>query len=319
MEYRDYYKVLGVDRTATKEQIKKAYRSLALKYHPDRNQGDKQAEEKFKELNEAYQVLSDPEKRTRYDALGESYNRYQQRGGAPGGFNWEDWYARGAPGQTYGSPGNVQFDMGDLNDFLKGGFSEFFTRIFGGSPDYARTQAGSQARRSQIEKPSFEQELEITFQEAYQGTTRRLEMDGHRLEVKIPRGAKTGTRVRVADVIPTAEQGKKGDLFLVIRVIEDPKYERKGDNLTTEVPVDLYTAVLGGEIPVETLSGKVVLTIPAGTQPGQTFRLAGRGMPHLRTPDVFGDLLARVKVVIPRNLTQKERELFMELAGSTQK
>ena len=326
MEYRDYYKVLGVDRTATKEQIKKAYRSLALKYHPDRNQGDQQAEEKFKELNEAYQVLSDPEKRTRYDALGESYNRYQQRGGAPGGFNWEEWYARGTSGQAYGSPnqaygtpGNVQFDMGDLNDFLKGGFSEFFTRIFGGSQEYARTQTGSQARRSQIEKPSFEQELEITIQEAYQGTTRKLELDGRRLEVKIPRGARTGTRVRVADVVPTTEQGKKGDLFLVIRVIEDPRYERKGDNLTMDVPVDLYTAVLGGEITVETLSGKVVLTIPAGTQPGQTFRLAGRGMPRLRTPDVFGDLLARVKVVIPRNLTQKERELFTELARSPRK
>jgi curved DNA-binding protein len=319
MEYRDYYKVLGVDRSATKEQIKKAYRSLALKHHPDRNPGDKQAEEKFKELNEAYQVLSDPEKRARYDALGESYNRYQQRGGAPGGFNWEDWYARGTPGQAYGSPGNIQFDMGDLNDILKGGFSEFFTRIFGGSPDFSRTQSGSQPRRSQVEKPSFDQELEISFQEAYQGTTRKLEMEGRRLEVKIPRGAKTGTRVRVADVVPTTEQGKKGDLFLVIQVMEDPNFERKGDDLTTEVPVDLYTAVLGGEIPVETLSGKVVLTIPAGTQPGQTFRLAGRGMPHLRTPDVFGDLFVRVKVVIPRNLTQKEREMFLELARFTRK
>lgn len=319
MEYRDYYKVLGVERSATKEQIKKAYRNLAMKYHPDRNQGDKQAEEKFKELNEAYQVLSDPEKKSRYDALGESYNRYQQRGGAPGGFNWEDWYARGTPGQTYGTPGNVQFDMGDLNDFFKGGFSEFFTRIFGGSQEFRRAQAGSQTGRGQIEKPSFDQDLEITIQEAYQGTTRKLDMDGRHLEVKIPRGAKTGTRVRVADVLPTTQEGVKGDLFLVIRVIDDPRYERKGDDLTMEVPVDLYTAVLGGEVPVETLNGKVVLTIPPGTQPGQTFRLAGRGMPHLRTQDVYGDFMARVKVVIPRNLTQKERELFTELARSTRK
>jgi curved DNA-binding protein len=319
MEYRDYYKVLGVERTATKEQIKKAYRNLALQFHPDRNPGDKQAEEKFKEINEAYQVLSDPEKRGRYDALGESYNRYQQRGGTPGGFNWEDWYVRGTPGQSSGSPGNVQFDMGDLNDFLKGGFSEFFTRIFGGSPEFARTQAGSQARRRQIEKPSLDQDLEITIQEAYIGTSRKLDMGGRRLEVKIPRGARTGTRVRVADVLETSEEGVKGDLFLVVRVLEDPRFERKGDDLITEVPVDLYTAVLGGEIPVETLSGKVVLTIPPGTQPGQTFRLGGRGMPQLRAPEVFGDLLARVKVLIPRSLTQKERELFTELARAVQK
>ncbi len=314
MEYKDYYKTLGVERASSKEEIKKAYRKLALQYHPDKNPGNKAAEEKFKEINEAYQVLSDQDKRSRYDALGESYSSYQQRGGTPGNFNWEDWYANRAAGATGGS---VQFDVGDLNEFLRGGFSEFFTRIFGGSPGFNRTQAGQQTNRSRIEKPSYEQGVEISLLEAYQGTRRTLEMDGRRLEVEIPRGARTGTRVRVPDVIPTGPQSPKGDLFLLIRVADDPKYERKGDDLQTDAEVDLVAAVLGGEVNVETLSGKVVLTIPPGTQPGQVFRLAGKGMPHLKNPQSFGNLLARIKVTIPRQLTQRQRELFQELARNS--
>jgi curved DNA-binding protein len=316
MEYKDYYKVLGVERSANEEQIKKAYRKLALQYHPDRNPGNKASEDKFKEINEAYQVLSDAEKRARYDALGESYTRHQQRGGAPGNFNWEDWYtAGGAPGASTG--GNINYDMGELNEILRGGFSDFFSRIFGGTPEFRRAAAGKQADQARFQKPSHDQELEISLYEAFHGTQRTVDMEGRRLEVKIPPGARTGTRVRVADVIPAGAQGQKGDLYLVIRVAGDPRYERKSDDLYMDVPVDLTTAVLGGEVNVETLSGKVVLTIPAGTQPGQTFRLAGRGMPHLKNPTVHGDILARIKVNIPRNLTDRQRELFNEIARTT--
>ena len=313
MDYKDYYKILGVDRKANEDEIKKAYRKLAVKYHPDKNPGDSKAEDKFKEINEAYQVLGDADKKARYDALGESYSRYQQHGGAPGGFNWEQWYTPGGPGG--GVPGgNVQFEVGDLNDFLRGGFSEFFTRIFGGDPGFRRTQSAQQAQRGRIEKPSYDQEVEISLQEAYSGTSRRIEIEGRRIDVKIPRGARNGTRVRVADVLTTSMQGVKGDLYLAIHVSEDNRFERKGDNLVKELPIELYTAVLGGEVQIETLSGSVVLTIPAGTQPGQTFRLVGRGMPKLKKPDEFGDLLVKAKIAIPRKLTEAQKELFKKLA-----
>jgi curved DNA-binding protein len=309
MDYRDYYQVLGVGKAADEKEIKQAYRKLALKFHPDRNQGDKQAEEKFKEINEAYQVLSDPEKRQRYDQLGDSYTRYTQHGGAPGNFNWADWYAQNPVGRS----GNVRVEMGGLEDFLggTGSFSDFFRRIFGGMPE-AYPSANREGARPQPQKPSYEQETEITLLEAYQGSTRRFEINGRRLEVKIPAGAKTGTKVRVADAVP-ATQGQKGDLYLVIKVMDDPHFERKGEDLYTDASLDLFTAVLGGETTVPTMSGNIVLTIPPGTQPGQTFRLTGRGMPHLKKPGAQGDLFVRIKVSIPRNLTPKQQELFQQL------
>jgi curved DNA-binding protein len=310
MEYKDYYKTLGVERKATKDEIKRIYRKLALKYHPDRNPGNAQAEEKFKEINEAYQVLSDPEKRARYDQLGESYSHWQQRGAPSGGFNWEDWFTQ-APGG-----GGVRVDVGNLDDMFGGGFSEFFRRIFGGAPDMGPMSPGQRmpARRTRAEKPAYQQETEISLTEAFKGTTRRFEVSGRRLEVKIPPGARTGTKVRVADAIPTSASGSSADLFLVIRVADDHRFERKGSDLHTEVSIDLYSAVLGGEITVPTLGGNVVLTIPEGTQPGQSIRLAGRGMPNLKDPQTFGDLFVHIKVKIPRNLSSRQKELFHELS-----
>jgi curved DNA-binding protein len=309
MEYKDYYKVLGVERTASKEEIKRAYRKLALKTHPDRNPGDSKAEEHFKEINEAYQVLSDQEKRSRYDQLGESYTQWQRGGASAGGFNWEDWF-------TTKPTGNVR--VGGLEDILGSEFSEFFRRIFGGMSDMGgpATVRGSVQRNQRIATPSYQQEVTISLTEAFQGTTRRIEIDGRRLEVKIPPGAKTGTKVRVANTIPTGMSGQKGDLYLVIRVAEDPRFQVKGNDLHTEVPIDLYTAVLGGEVTVHTLSGNVVLTIPAGIQPGQTIRLTGRGIPRLNSPHNIGDLFVHIKVKIPSNLTPRQKELFQELKRS---
>ena len=315
MEYKDYYQLLGVERKASEGEIKRSYRKLALKYHPDRNPNDKQAEDKFKEINEAYQVLSDPEKRARYDQLGESYSTWQQRG-APGGFNWEDWYAQ--------NPGGVRVEYRDLGDILGGGglgdFSEFFRRIFGGAPDVDQVLREQGRGRRQGGRPvaprSYQQEVMVSLQGAFQGTTRRIELDGRRLEVKIPPGARTGTKVRVAEAISTSREARKSDLYLLIRVADDPRFERKGDDLHTEVPVDLYTAVLGGEVTVPTLTGNVVLTIPAGTQSGKIFRLTSRGMPHLKNPNQFGDLFVQVNVTIPRNLTPRQRELFEEISHS---
>ncbi len=311
MDYKDYYKILGVERSAKDTEIKKAYRKLALKYHPDRNPGDKTAEEKFKEINEAYQVLSDSQKRGRYDQLGQAYSTWQQGGGSPGNFNWEDWYTRNAGGQ-----GGVRVDMGNLDDlFGGGGFSDFFESIFGGlgRSGSAGTRTRRQSANMRPAPMNYEQPVGISFQEAYQGGLRTIQVDGRRLEVKIPAGAKTGTRVRVAGGGPSSQGGQAGDLYLVIDVAADPRFERRENDLYTEASVDLYTAALGGEVNVSTPGGNVLLTIPPGTQPGQSFRLSGRGMPHLRSPKTFGDLYVRVKVTIPRKITSEQRALFEKL------
>jgi curved DNA-binding protein len=307
MEYKDYYKILGVSRNAGEAEIKRAYRKLALKHHPDRNPGDKKAEETFKEINEAYQVLSDPEKRRRYDQLGDSYLRWQQRGAPSGGFNWEDWFTQPQPGR------NVRVEVGDLGDiFAEGGlgdFSEFFRRIFGGMGSMASPFQSAGARPRQ----AFQQEIDISLQEAYTGTTRKIQIDSRQREVIIPRGARTGTKVRVAEAISTSPNQPKSDLYLVIRVANDPRFERNGNDLHTEVKIDLFTALLGGEVTVPTFAGNLLLTIPPGTQPGQTFRLSGKGMPILKNPDAYGDLFVKVGVRIPRNLTAEQIELVKKL------
>jgi curved DNA-binding protein len=313
MEYRDYYKVLGVDRKATEDEIKRSYRKLALEHHPDRNPGNKSAEEKFKEINEAYQVLSDSEKRARYDQLGASYKNYTQRGGSPGNFNWEDWFVQNPRG------GNVRVEVGDFGDIFGneglGDFSDFFRNIFGGMAGMgsASRRSNSQYARAAQTPQTFQQNVPISFYEAYNGTTRRIELDGRQKEVIIPRGAKTGTRVRVSEAISTAPNRPKSDLFLVIQVADDPRFQRKKDDLFTSIDIDLYTAVLGGEVKVPTLSGNLVLSIPAGTQPGQTFRLAGRGMPQLKNPKKFGDLMVKINLKIPKKLSTREKELFTKL------
>lgn len=309
MEYKDYYKILGVDRNANEDVIKRAYRKLAKQYHPDRNPGDKKSEDTFKEINEAYEVLSDPAKRSRYDQLGESYSRWQQRGAQPGGFNWDDW-------ATYAPGGGMSGDYGSLDEILGGSFSEFFRRIFGGMPDVGRTGGVPRSAYGRPgPAPAYEQEVRITLQEAFHGATRLVEIGGRRLEVKIPAGARNGLKVRVADAM-TSSTGQKQDLYLVIQVADNPAFERKGNDLYTTIPVDLYTAILGGEATVPTLSGNVVLTIPPGAQPDQTFRLAGRGMPQLKTPSMHGDLFVKIKVKLPRSLTPAQKELFQKLSKS---
>jgi curved DNA-binding protein len=313
MEYKDYYKILGVKKDASEKEIKKAFRRLARQYHPDVNPDDSQAEERFKEINEAHEVLSDPEKRKKYDQLGADWQRWQQRGGRPGDFDWGQWTA-GRPGERvhvrYGTPE-------DLEDLFGGGspFSDFFSQIFGGMGG-GPSSGGFQYEMRPQRGRDYEQPVEITLHEAYHGATRILQMNGQRLEIRIPAGAKTGTRVRMSGQGASGVGGgPAGDLYLRVSVVPDPRFERKGDDLHTTVTADLFTLVLGGEIRVPTLTGEVALRVPPGTQNGRTFRLRGKGMPHLRHPDQNGDLYAKVEVRLPTDLSPEQRELFEQLRG----
>jgi curved DNA-binding protein len=305
MEYKDYYKTLGVKRNASEDEIKQAYRKLAMKYHPDRNPGNKEAEDKFKDINEANEVLSDPKKRARYDQLGESYQQWQQRGGNANNFNWDDWFAQSPRGGT-------RVDVGDFSDIFGGGgggFSDFFSAIFAGMQGHPGGGRSSGTRRTVSQQPRIlEQPVRISLLEAFEGTIRILQFDDKKIEVKIPPGAKTGTKVRVSGVGPN-----HSDIHLVVEVDKDSRFERRGDDIHTEVSVDLYTAILGGQVKVATLKGDVLLSIPPETQSGKTFRLSGRGMPILKKPNQFGDLYAKVKISIPTNISAEEKKLFQQL------
>ncbi len=310
MEYKDYYKILGVERSASADEIKKTYRKLAMKHHPDRNPDNKAAEDRLKEINEAYQVLSDKDKRARYDQLGSSYQTWQQGGRGAGNFNWDDWFTS-APGG-----GGVHVDMGGAG----GAYSDFFNAIFGGLGGFGDLGGlGGQPRRTRTRQQAnprpqtYEQPVTISFYEAFHGGERVLQLEGQRVTAKIPRGAKTGTKVRIAGIGPVGMDGRKSDVYLKITVAEDARFERKKDDLYTDVKLDLYTAVLGGKAKIETPTGSATLKIPAGTQQGQTFRLAGQGMPVLSSPKTSGDLYARVKIEIPRKLSDEQRSLFKEL------
>jgi len=314
MVTRDYYEILGVGRNASEKEIRQAYRRLARKYHPDVNPNDKSAEAKFKEIGEAYEVLSDPEKRAKYDRWGHAWRQMEaqeeaarQAGFQTGGFGqgstaWQ-WHA--GPGADFG-----------FGSFGSGGFSEILEEILRGTSGRASTRARPQPTRGEdVEHP-----VEVSLAEAYTGTTRILQMDGpqpRRLEVKIPAGVRDGSRVRIAgEGAPGFAGGPRGDLYLLISVRPDPLFERKEDDLYTEVPVPLETLMLGGEVSIPTPKGtRLALKIPPETQNGTQFRLAGQGMPHLQGGG-RGDLYARVKAVLPTNLTPRERELFQELARS---
>jgi len=304
MEYKDYYKILGVDKKASQQEIKKVYRRLARQYHPDVNPGIKSAEARFKEINEAYEVLSDAEKRKKYDELGSSWQQWQRQGGDPRGFDWSQWYTGGQPGG-----GSTRVEYGNLEDLLG---SDFFQAIFGGMGGGGGFARQSRSRRGQ----DFEHPVEITLEEAYSGAKRLLQMDDRRIEVTIPAGVDSGSRVRISGKGGAgAGGGSQGDLYLRVAVLPHRAFERKGDDLYCQVPIDLYTAVLGGEATVPTLKGQVVLTIPPETQGGKRFRLKGLGMPNIKNPKVRGDLYAEVGIVLPRDLSRQEKDLFAQLAA----
>ena len=332
MEFKDYYSTLGVAKTATEKEIKQAYRKLARKHHPDVNPGSKSAEAKFKEINEAYEVLGDPPKRKKYDELGSNWRMYEQAG-APGG-----------PGAAPGAGGawNINFGGGGpqgggfrtmTEEEMRGmfgdsdPFSDFFHTFFGGAAGPTGGDEGGRSRRASSDGRSraprqgrdVEHELELGLEDAYNGAMRRLSMthDGQArtVDVRIPPGVGEGSRVRVGGEGEHGTGGaQSGDLYLRIRLTPHPKFERKGRDLYTHVSVPLTTAVLGGEAEIQTLAGKPVrLKIPPTTQNGQVFRLKGHGMPAVGKPDEHGDLYATIDVELPRSLTSEQRTHFEAL------
>ncbi len=311
MEFKDYYKTLGVGKKATQDEIKKAYRKLAVKYHPDKNPDDKTAEQKFKELSEAYEVLGDPEKRKKYDTLGQDWKKYEQAG-AGGGFDWSQ-YAAGAGG------GRTQYrrHSGDMEDaFGQGGFSDFFETLFGGGfhPGDSRFRGGGRTYRQQsVKGQDYEAEVKVTFEEAYNGITKVVNVNGQRLRITFKPGIRDRQKLRLRGRGGAGHNGTPGDLFLIVRLADHPAMKREGDNLRVNHTIDLYTAVLGGETVLNTLSGKVKLKIPEGTGHNTVFRLKGKGFPNYENPQQKGDLLVNIQVQIPKNLTPEQKNLFRQI------
>lgn len=312
MEYKDYYKTLGVDKKASQEEIKKAYRKLAIKYHPDKNQGDKAAEEKFKEIGEANEVLSDPEKRKLYDELGSNWKQYQQAGYNPGA---------GRRKQYQGNQGGQYYTFeGDPSDFFGGGsdFSDFFESFFGSRTGRAGGYSGSQGfggSNANTPGSDLSGEIGISLQEAFAGTERILDTGTEKIKVKIKPGAYDGLKLRVKGKGEKGRGGQDGNLYLTIKVQTNSIYKRKGNDLYMEVPVDLFTALLGGKQEVQTLSGKVNVTIAEGTQNGKQLRLKGKGMP-VYGKNKNGDLYVKLLVKLPEKLNARQKELVKELRDS---
>jgi curved DNA-binding protein len=309
VQFRDYYETLGVSKTASDEEIRSAFRKLARKYHPDVAKDKKAAEEKFKQINEAYEVLGDPEKRKKYDQLGANWNQ-------PGGFQPPPDWGQPAGGQFYqwgGDGGNVEFEFGGT------GFSDFFEAFFGGGRGRSAF-GGFGARGATVERGAdVEADILVTLEEALEGSTRTVSLrraGSNKVEsyqVKIPRGVHEGQRIRLAGQGEAGVRGgRSGDLFLRVRLARHPDFRVEGSDLIHEVKIAPWQAALGTQLSVPTLEGNVRLKVPAGTQPGQRFRLRQRGLPT--TSGRRGDLYVEIQVTVPKKLTEREREIWNQLA-----
>ena len=334
MEYKDYYKILGVQKGSTEKELKAAYRKLAKELHPDKNPGNKQAETRFKEVNEAYEVLSDKEKRQKYDELGQNWGQYEQyqRGGGGQPFDWGGFAGQQGGGGNAGAGGTgyrtvTEEELAGLFGAggpggEGGGFSDFFRTFFGGQGGPAGMGGAGGARGAARSRRGhdYEQPVSVTLEEAFNGCQRILETKGadgkvRRLEVKLPAGVKDASRIRMSgEGGPGSGGGAKGDLYLVVGVQPHAVYQREEDDLRAELPVDLTTLVLGGDLPVPTLKGTTLsLRIPPETPNGKVFRLSGQGMPALNDSPRRGDLFIKVRAVLPTNLSPKEKQLYEEL------
>jgi curved DNA-binding protein len=303
MDYKDYYKILGVDKKAGQADIKKAYRKLAVKYHPDKNPGNQQAESKFKEVTEAYEVLGNPEKRKKYDKLGSNWKNYQHAG-----FNGADFGGFGSRQGNYSYHFNMGDDLGDIFGDT-GGFSDFFQQFFGGS----RRQRGN-FQQTAPKGADYQGEVSINLEEAYHGTTRIMNVNGRKLKIKIKPGIESGQSLRLkGQGGKSMHGGAEGDLLIKVNVMEHPQFTRKGKDLYTKTKVDIFTAILGGQAEIKTLKSSVNVKIPKGTDGGKNIRLKGMGMPAYGNENVKGDLYVTVQLTVPKNLSQTEEQKIKEL------
>lgn len=309
MDYKDYYKTLGVERSASADEIKKAFRKQAKKFHPDKNPGNAQAEKKFKEVNEAYEALSDPDKRKKYDQFGENYKQYQQGGGAGGADDFFRQYQQGGGGGTY-----YQGDFGDMFGGAggAGGFSDFFQNLFGGAAGGSR-QYGGGARSRARQGQDYNAKYEVSLEDAYTGSDTVVTVGNETLKLKLKPGIRDGQKLRMKGKGgPGIGGGLNGDLYLEVSVKPHKVFERKEDDLYRDLPISVTTAALGGKVTVPLLEGSISLTIPAGTNNGKVLRLKGKGMP-LYGKDGAGDLYLTVRLQLPDDLTKEELALFEQL------
>jgi curved DNA-binding protein len=302
MNYKDYYKILGVDKNASQDEIKKAYRKLAIKYHPDKNQGDKKAEEKFKEISEAYEVLGDPEKRKKYDHLGTNWKNYQKADN----FDFSE-FAKNSGGYDF-------YFEGDINDLFgnsSNGFSDFFNVFFG---NFRNKGFDFDEYRHKIKGQDIKTEIELSLEELFKTTTKIITVNGNKLRVKIQPGAYEGQELRIKGKgMQGINGGENGDLILKIKIKPDSNYIVKGNDLIMKVNIDIYTAILGGNIEIETVSGKFNVNIPKGSQNGNKLRVKGKGIPVYGKPGLTGDLYLQLNIIIPENLNSEEIALFKKL------
>lgn len=305
MTYKDYYKDLGVGKNATSAEIKKAYRALANKYHPDKAKGNKAFEEKFKEINEANEVLSDPVKRKKYDQFGADWKHYEEAGAQPGGFDWSK-YASGGGGQARRPSTNESDAM-----FTDDGVGDLFEMLFG------QRSGPRQGRRNVAMKgDDLETETTLSLEEAYHGTTRLIQLNGQTIKVTINPGVAENQMLRIAGKGGRGPGGgQSGDLFLTIKIAQHPEYVRQGNDLHCDLPVDLYTSVLGGKTQLKTMKGNVTVNIPKGTPNGKELRLRGLGMPVYAKKNKFGNLHVKVEILLPEDLSEEETALFTKLAA----
>jgi curved DNA-binding protein len=313
MQFKDYYTTLGVTKTATADEIKKAFRKLAREHHPDKNAGNKESEAKFKEISEAYEVLSDPEKRKKYDQLGSRYKDYERSGGRADDFNWQEWAANQGAGGGFGGGAGGGFSGDQF-----GGMSDFFKNVFGGNFSGGGGFGGGGARRTARASrgADVQANAEISLEEAFKGTSRLVQVGDHKLEVKFKPGITDGQTMKISGKgMPGSGGGPAGDLLISVTVEHTNEFERRGDDLFADLPISIYTAVLGGTATISTFRGKLNVKIPAETQQSHLLRLKGQGMPHYGKTGSHGDLYVRLQVQVPKNLSEREKELFEELAA----
>ncbi|MEO8406508.1 MAG: J domain-containing protein [Chitinophagaceae bacterium] len=303
MMAKDYYSILGISKTATADEIKKAYRKLAIKYHPDKNPGNKESEEKFKEISHANEVLSNPDNRKKYDQFGENWNRMDEPRGQGSGQYRAGGFGGGQPFQS----------EGDQSGFFNGGedYAGIFENLFGGSG--RRTHNSNQRFKGQ----DVQAEMSISLEEGFHGAAKVFTINNENIRIQLKPGAYTGLTIKLAGKGGKGVNGAAaGDLYITINILPHLIYSRDGDHLRQAISIDLFTAVLGGETQVDSLSGAMKIKIPAGTQNGKMLRLKGKGMPVYNKPNQYGDLLVEISVQVPEKLSDEQKELFKQLQES---